>query len=132
MLFESLKMGMDALRRAQYSCRTLAVATAFCAAAAAHAGTELIQNGDFEAGSTSDQTWGAYANSANISGGKYSNPNWTVGEHGGLAKPNGTWMTSGLDVGTYALFIQSNTGYNSSASQDVTVTEAGTYRVSFN
>ena len=132
MLFESLKMGMDALRRAQYSCRTLAVATAFCAAAAAHAGTELIQNGDFEAGSTSDQTWGAYANSANISGGKYSNPNWTVGEHGGLAKPNGTWMTSGLDVGTYALFLQSNTGYNSSASQDVTVTEAGTYRVSFN
>ncbi len=102
------------------------------AAFAATAGTELVQNGDFEQGVATDQPWGAYANAANISAGKYSNPGWTVSEHGGLGKPNGTWIASGLGVGNLAVFLQANTGFSSSAYQDVEIPAAGTYRLSFN
>ena len=63
--------------------RTMLAAVAG-AAFTAFAGTELIQNGDFEAGNATDQTWGSYANKSG-----YSNPGWTVSDHGGLAKPNG-------------------------------------------
>lgn len=110
----------------------LATMAAGLAAFAATAGTELLQNGDFEQGVATDQPWGAYANAANISAGEYSNPGWTVSEHGGLAKPNGTWMANGLGVGNLAVFLQANTGFSSSAYQDVTIPAAGTYRLSFN
>ncbi|MBQ8113918.1 MAG: hypothetical protein IJ146_12025, partial [Kiritimatiellae bacterium] len=111
---------------------SIVAALAALAAFAATAGTELVQNGDFEQGVATDQPWGAYANAANISAGKYSNPGWTVSEHGGLGKPNGTWIASGLGVGNLAVFLQANTGFSSSAYQDVEIPAAGTYRLSFN
>ena len=78
------------------------------AALTASAGTELLQNGDFEQGNATDQSWGAYATEANINAGKYSNPGWTVSSGGGLAKPNGTWLASDLAVGNWALYLQNN------------------------
>lgn len=106
----------------------LATMAAGLAAFAAAAGTELLQNGDFEAGTQGgSETWGSYSTADG-----YSNPGWTVSEHGGLAKPNGTWMASGLGVGNWAVFLQSNTGFSSSAYQDVEIPAAGTYRLSFN
>ena len=99
------------------------------AASAASAGTELLQNGDFEQGNATEKVWGGYASEANISAGKYSNPGWTVSSGGGLAKPDGTWLASGLAVGNWALYLQNNA---QTAYQDVTVPAAGTYRLSFN
>ena len=93
---------------AQVAVMSLAVAAG--AALSASAGTELIQNGDFEQGTATDQTWGSYAGKNG-----YSNPGWTVSEYGGLAKPNGTWMANGLGVGNWAVFLQANTGFSSSA-----------------
>ena len=106
--------------------RTMLAAVAG-AALTASASTELIQNGDFEQSSATDQSWGSYSGKNG-----YSNPGWTVSEHGGLAKPNGTWMANGLGVGNWAVFLQSNTGFSSSAYQDVTIPAAGTYRLKFN
>ena len=37
------------------------------AALTASAGTELIQNGDFEQGNATDQTWGSYSNKSGYS-----------------------------------------------------------------
>ena len=107
----------------------MSLAVAAGAALTASASTELIQNGDFEQGTATDQSWGAYATEANINAGKYSNPGWTVSSGGGLAKPNGTWLASGLAVGNWALYLQNNA---QTAYQDVTVPAAGTYRLSFN
>ncbi|MBQ9431822.1 MAG: hypothetical protein IJU44_09755, partial [Kiritimatiellae bacterium] len=90
------------------------------------AGTELVSNGDFEQGAATDQTWGSYSGK-----GGYDNPGWTVSDQGGLAKPNGTWMNNKLEVGGWAVFLQSNATKGSSAYQDVTVPESGTYRISF-
>ena len=92
------------------------------AAFAATAGTELVQNGDFEAGSAVG-TWGSYSTTSG-----YSNPGWTVSSYCGLAKPDGTWMTTGIDVGNWALFLQNTRAY---AYQDVEVPASGTYRFSF-
>ena len=110
-------------------CTTIRTMLAAVAGAAltASASTELIQNGDFEQSSATDQSWGSYSGKNG-----YSNPGWTVSEHGGLAKPNGTWMANGLGVGNWAVFLQSNTGFSSSAYQDVTIPAAGTYRLKFN
>ncbi len=112
-------------RFAQVAVMSLAVAAG--ATLTASASTELIQNGDFEQSSATDQSWGSYSGKNG-----YSNPGWTVSEHGGLAKPNGTWMANGLGVGNWAVFLQSNTGFSSSAYQDVEIPAAGTYRLSFN
>ena len=103
-----------------------AVATASLMAYVCAAGTEVVQNGDFEDGSATDQAWGSYAGNDG-----YNSPGWSVTVHGGLAKPNGTWMNNLLDVGRLALFLQSNVDYTSSASQSVVVDEPGTYRISF-
>ena len=103
--------------------RALSAAILTTAALSVSAGTELIQNGDFEAGNATDQSWGSYANKSG-----YSNPGWTVSSSGGLSTTN-TWMTAGLTgVGKWALFLQ-NSG--ATAYQDVEVPAAGTYRLSF-
>ena len=104
--------------------RALSAAILTTTTLSASAGTELIQNGDFEAGNATDQTWGSYSNKSG-----YSNPGWTVSSGGGLAKPNGTWIASGLAMGNWAIFLQNNA---QTAYQDVTVPAAGTYRLSFN
>ncbi len=103
-----------------------AVATASLMAYVCTAGTEVVQNGDFEDGSATDQAWGSYAGNDG-----YNSPGWSVTVHGGLAKPDGTWMNNLLDVGRLALFLQSSVDYTSSASQSVVVDEPGTYRISF-
>ena len=100
------------------------------------ASEELVTNGEFEEGSFSvSQAWGAYANFAN-----YSNPGWQVNdpERVGLGCPFGTWVQTGLEVGKYAMFIQTapapdntHTG-DTIAYQDVAVSAPGTYRVSLN
>ncbi len=90
------------------------------------AGEEMVVNGDFEEGYASDQSWGAYSDKD-----AYSNPGWSVTASGGLAKPDGTWMNNGLDVGGYALFLQSSTSSSATAYQEVSITEPGTYRISF-
>ncbi len=97
---------------------------------------ELVTNGEFEEGSFSvSQAWGAYANFDN-----YSNPGWEVNdiERVGLGCPFGTWVATGLEVGKYAMFIQTapapdntHTG-DTIAYQDVAVAAPGTYRVSLN
>ena len=102
----------------------MSLAVAAGAALTASASTELIQNGDFEQGNATDQSWGSYAGKNG-----YSNPGWTVSSSGGLAKPDGTWLASGLAVGNWALYLQNNA---QTAYQDVTVPAAGTYRLSFN
>lgn len=92
---------------------------------------ELVRNGDFEAGFATASTWGSYANG----GSKYSNPNWTVEptNKGGLGKPMGTWMASGLAVGNYALFLQTTDATNPArAYQGIGVSVPGKYRVAFN
>ena len=105
----------------------MSLAVAAGATLTASASTELIQNGDFEQSSATDQSWGSYSGKNG-----YSNPGWTVSSSGGLAKPNGTWMANGLAVGNWAVFFQANTGVSSSAYQDVTIPAAGTYRLKFN
>jgi hypothetical protein len=103
-----------------------AVATASLMAYVCAAGTEVVQNGDFEDCSATDQTWGSYAGKDG-----YSSPGWDVTVHGGIAKPDGTWMNNKLDVGRFALFLQSYVDYTASASQTLVVDEPGTYRISF-
>ncbi len=95
------------------------------------ASEELVTNGEFEEGAFSvSQPWGAYANFAN-----YSNPGWEVNATGrvGLGCPFGTWVATGLEVGKYAMFIQTtaNSG-DVKAWQDVAVSAPGTYRVALN
>ena len=95
------------------------------------ASEELVTNGEFEEGSFSvSQVWGAYANFAN-----YSNPGWQVNNPGrvGLGCPFGTWLQTGLEVGKYAMFIQTRDSEgDTTAYQDVTVSAPGTYRVALN
>ncbi len=103
-----------------------------CWSGSLFAGEELVQNGDFEAGFATASAWGAYANAGSS---KYSNPNWTVSptNKGGLGKPNGTWMASGLAVGNYALFLQTADSTNPTlAYQGIGVSVPGKYRVAFN
>lgn len=95
---------------------------------------ELVTNGEFEEGSFSvSQPWGAYANFAN-----YSNPGWQVNktDRVGLGCPFGTWLATGLEVGKYAMFIQTDPKAPASgdvaAWQDVAVSAPGTYRVALN
>ena len=114
-------------RFAQVAVMSLAVATG--ATLTASASTELIQNGDFEQGTATDQSWGAYATEANINAGKYSNPGWTVSSGGGLAKPNGTWLASGLAVGNWAFTTSATVLMH--WRKDIEVTAAGTYRLMF-
>ena len=93
-----------------------------------------MTNGEFEEGSFSvSQVWGAYASHAN-----YRNPGWEVNnpERVGLGCPFGTWVQTGLEVGKYAMFIQTNPGDGHTgdtiAYQDVAVSAPGVYRVSLN
>ena len=92
---------------------------------------ELVTNGEFEEGSFSvSETWGAYANFAN-----YNNPGWEVNNLGrvGLGCPFGTWVATGLEVGKYAMFIQTTADSGDvKAWQDVAVSAPGTYRVALN
>ena len=95
------------------------------------ASEELVTNGEFEEGSFSvSYPWGAYANFAN-----YSNPGWEVNNLGrvGLGCPFGIWMATGLEVGKYAMFIQTTADSGDvKAWQDVAVSAPGTYRVALN
>ena len=92
---------------------------------------ELVTNGEFEEGSFSvSQPWGAYAYFAN-----YSNPGWEVNSPSwvGLGCPFGTWIAAGLEVGKYAMFIQTKPDSGDvKAWQDVAVSAPGTYRVALN
>ena len=99
-----------------------------CAVAQATAGENLIKNGTFE-GTASQAAWGAYANH-----GSFSCADWEflTPARAGLGKPNGTWMANGLEVGDFALFIQTQTGdANVIVRQKVNVPAAGRYRASF-
>ena len=95
------------------------------------ASEELVTNGEFEEGAFSvSQPWGAYANFAN-----YSNPGWNTDVPGriGLGCPFGTWIASGLEVGKYAMFIQTTASdQTASVWQDVAVSAPGTYHVALN
>ena len=91
-----------------------------------------IVNGSFDEGVVTDNS----GNWSYASHGNYRNPAWTISKtnQGGLAKANGTWVTSGLTVGRYALYLQTGPGNNYSdvsASQTFAIDEAGTYRLSF-
>ena len=95
------------------------------------ASEELVTNGEFEEGSFSvTADWGAYANFDN-----YSNPGWEVNNRGrvGLGCPFGTWLQTGLEVGKYAMFIQTRDSEgDTTAYQDVAISAPGTYRVALN
>ncbi len=96
------------------------------AAGAAFAGANLIKNGTFE-GTGSQSTWGAYANHST-----FSCADWTFDRtnRAGLGKPDGTWITKGLAVGTFGLFLQTGSG-EVIVRQPLGTLSAGTYRVSF-
>ncbi len=103
-------------------------AVAVCIAAQAMADDNLIKNGTFE-GTASQNAWGAYANQGNFS---CSDWEFLSPDRAGLGKPNGTWMASGLEVGDFALFIQTQSGnQNVIVRQKVTIQSAGRYRASF-
>ncbi|MBP5225913.1 MAG: hypothetical protein J6336_00850 [Kiritimatiellae bacterium] len=95
------------------------------------ASEELVTNGEFEEGAFSvSQAWGAYANNAG-----FTNPGWQVNNPGrvGLGCPFGTWLQTGLEVGKYAMFIQTRDSEgDTTAYQDVAVSAPGTYRVALN
>ena len=98
------------------------------AAITAHAGENLIKNGTFE-GTGSQSTWGAYANHSSFSCADWDFP---VPSRAGLGKPNGTWMQSGLAVGSFALFIQTNAGSGEIiVRQNVGALPTGVYRIAF-
>jgi len=92
----------------------------------AYAGENLIKNGTFE-GTATANAWGSYANQ---SGFKCTDWNFLTPNTCGLGTPNGTWMASGLAVGTYALFIQTNGSNESKVAQNVAV-PAGHYHLTF-
>lgn len=98
------------------------------AAITAHAGENLIKNGTFE-GTGSQAAWGAYANNSTFSCADWDFP---VPDRAGLGKPNGTWMQSGLAVGSFALFIQTNAGSGEViVRQNVGALPTGVYRIAF-
>ena len=105
-----------------------ALAALFCVSGAT-AGENLIKNGDFEAGTATNQAWGSYADKAG-----FSNPNWESDtlSRVGLGRPDGTWVNSANagGVGDFALFLQTTTA-DSEAHQTFSVPEAGAYRLSF-
>ncbi|MBR6733016.1 MAG: hypothetical protein IKL96_01315, partial [Kiritimatiellae bacterium] len=70
----------------------------------------------------------SYANGGN----GFSLPGWTTSNSGrlGLAKANGTWVTKGRGIGTYALYLQTK-GNTVDASQNVVVKVPGTYYYRF-
>ena len=90
----------------------------------------LVRNGDFESsspGSANSGSW-AYCGSSG-----FSNPEWTITESKcGLSKANGTWVASGIAIGTYAMYIQSlSTADRPYAYQDIEVSAPGSYVVEF-
>ncbi len=89
----------------------------------------LLKNGDFDEGTALNDrsgTW-SYANKAN-----FVLPYWSSSNTGriGLAKRNTTWVAN-VDVGKYALFMQTTSSNAADVSQDMTVAAPGTYRYSF-
>ena len=84
---------------------------------------ELVANGDFEAGATMT---GGYKDSGVTSS---DLPGW-VPTSCAKVKASGTYVKSGLNIGTYAMGLKTNNS-NSSCYQDVTVPEPGVYRISF-
>ena len=94
------------------------------------AGGNLIKNSLFEEGTVTANS-GSWSYS-NASG--YSNPFWTCSpaDWVGLSKANGTWITAGCPVGTFAMYLQNANGSGTAqAQQEITVAEPGTYRLSF-
>lgn len=103
-------------------------AVAVCIAAQAMADDNLVKNGTFE-GTASQAAWGAYANHSSFSCADWE---FLSPDRAGLGKPNGTWMASGLEVGDFALFIQTVGGSpDVIVRQKVTIQSAGRYRASF-
>ena len=98
------------------------------AAITAHAGENLIKNGTFE-GTGSQSSWGAYASHSSFS---CANWDFPVPSRAGLGTPNGTWIQSGLAVGSFALFIQTNAGSGEViVRQNVGALPTGVYRIAF-
>ena len=98
------------------------------------ASTNLILNGGFDYGTVDPyQHDGQYLQS-NQTG--YINPCWkefySTGRVG-LAVSGSTWINAALDVGTYALWMQTLPNYNEGVSvwQDFKVNAPGVYRLSF-
>ena len=98
--------------------------------------TNIIKNGGFDGGSIGNKVLSTVGNrylQANQSA--YSNPFWeSTGSTGntGLSQSGAAWVSAALDVGTYALYIQtkSNTG-DVSVKQDFSVANPGVYSLSF-
>ena len=99
--------------------------------------TNIIKNGGFDGGSIGNKILSTVGNrylQANQSA--YSNPFWTsTGSTGrtGLSQSGASWVNAVLDVGTYALYIQTlpTAGDDVSVSQDFSVTNPGVYSLSF-
>ena len=98
------------------------------------ASTNLILNGGFDYGTIDPARNGGKYLQSNQSG--YVNPFWTEsGSTGriGLAVKGSTWISSALDVGTYALYMQTLNGYTAgdTVQQSFKVVIPGMYRLSF-
>lgn len=97
------------------------------------ASTNLILNGGFDIGPLlGSVNGGAYLQANNAA---YGNPFWTEsGSMGrmGLAISGSTWINAALDVGTYAMYMQTLSGYaGNTVLQDFSVDEPGIYSLSF-
>ena len=91
---------------------------------------ELVENGDFEDSvAISGNYWGGYmSNSTSM-----KNPGWTPNPASsvGLGNPFGVWITLGLKVGKYGMYLQS-VGTTTTAHQDIRVSIPGKYTLKYN
>ena len=83
---------------------------------------ELVANGDFEAGTVTGDYKDSGVTSSDL-------PGW-VPTSCAKVKATGTYIKSGLNVGTYAMGLKTNNS-TSTCYQDVTVPEPGVYKISF-
>ena len=95
-------------------------------------GTEMLVNGGFDEGTMFNDPWGKCIVNDDSSVG-ISNPGWHEVGSVGLSKASGPWVSSSIDVGTYAAFLQtsSSVGTDSLLWQAFPQLKAGTYRLSF-
>ena len=91
----------------------------------------LLFNGSFDAGSITNGSTYMYA----FSNTWPENPGWTCdGKNVGLTTANGTWVTTGYDIGKYAMYLrsQNNAAWGPAhAEQTFRIADPGQYRFSF-
>ena len=94
----------------------------------------LLENGDFDAGSFTSDGVHAYSSARTMK--DVLNPHWTVtgGYDWGLDPASGVWVAKSFAVGRWALYVQTNQRHGchtATIQQDVEIPEPGDYGVAF-